>query len=73
MKIRQVLVVVKRTSLSRLKGSKNPGDIRLRKLVESGHPSTLVMRLAHEERAEQICWKMVDLRMISLDGRQAAP
>lgn len=49
MKIRQVLVVVKRTSLSRLKGSKNPGDIRLRKLVESGHPSTLVMRLAHEE------------------------
>lgn len=49
MKLRQALVVVKRTALARLKGSKNPGDLRLRKLVESGHPSTLTMRLAHEE------------------------
>lgn len=49
MKLRQVLVVVKRTALSRLKDSRSPSDVRLRKLVESGHPSTLTMRLAHEE------------------------
>jgi NAD+ kinase len=49
LKITQVLVVLKRSALSRLKGSKSRGDVRLRKLAESGHPSTLTMRLAHEE------------------------